>query len=173
MENGDSSFFTNQTIGIIGLGLIGGSYAKGLRRLGVQHILAVDIDEDALAQAKADGVIDEGYTAGTDALQQADMLIFCMAADAMIAFIADNVVHFKEDVLLTDVAGNKYAAFCRTAWISCPVIPWQAGKAGAMAWRRQKFSTRPIILLCRRQVIRRLISNVFGRWLKPWDAHTS
>ncbi len=107
MENGDSSFFINQTIGIIGLGLIGGSYAKGLRRLGVQHILAVDIDEAALAQAKADGVIDEGYTAGTDALQKADILIFCMAADAMIAFIADNVIHFKEDVLLTDVAGIK------------------------------------------------------------------
>ncbi len=107
MEQGDSGFFINQTIGIIGLGLIGGSYAKGLRRLGVQHILAVDIDEAALAQAQADGVIDEGYTTGTEALKKADMLIFCMAADAMIAFIANNAVHFKEDVLLTDVAGIK------------------------------------------------------------------
>lgn len=107
MEQGDSSFFTNQTIGIIGLGLIGGSYAKGLRRLGVQHIVAVDIDKEALAQAKADGVIDEGYTTGTDALKQADMLIFCMAADAMITFIAAHVSHFKDDVLLTDVAGIK------------------------------------------------------------------
>lgn len=107
MEQGDSSFFTNQTIGIIGLGLIGGSYAKGLRRLGVQRIVAVDVDENALAQAKADGVIDEGYTTGTDALKQADMLIFCMAADAMIAFIAAHVSHFKADALLTDVAGIK------------------------------------------------------------------
>ncbi len=107
MEQGDSGFFINQTIGIIGFGLIGGSYAKGLRRLGVQHILAVDIDEAALAQAQADGVIDEGYTTGTEALKKADMLIFCMAADAMIAFIANNAVHFKEDVLLTDVAGIK------------------------------------------------------------------
>lgn len=107
MEQGDSSFFTNQTIGIIGLGLIGGSYAKGLRRLGVQRILAVDVDETALSQAKADGVIDEGYTTGNDALKEADMLIFCMAADAMLAFMADNMTYFKEDVLLTDVAGIK------------------------------------------------------------------
>lgn len=107
MEQGDSGFFTKQTIGIIGLGLIGGSYAKGLRRLGVQHILAVDIDETALTQAKADGVIDEGYTSGTNALQQADMLIFCMAADTMIAFIKNNISYFKKDVLLTDVAGIK------------------------------------------------------------------
>ncbi len=107
MEQEDSGFFTKQTIGIIGLGLIGGSYAKGLRQLGVQHIVAVDVDEHTLAQAKADGVIDEGYTKGTKALQQADLLIFCMAADAMMAFIQENVIYFKKDVLLTDVAGIK------------------------------------------------------------------
>lgn len=107
MEKGDSNFNVEQTIGIIGLGLIGGSYAKGLRRLGVSKIIAVDIEETALKAALADGVIDEGYTEGGPVLSQADMLIFCMAADAMIAFIRHNAAYFKKDMILTDVTGIK------------------------------------------------------------------
>lgn len=107
MEKGDSNFNVEQTIGIIGLGLIGGSYAKGLRRLGVSKIIAVDIEETALKAALAEGVIDEGYTEGGPVLFQADMLIFCMAADAMIAFIRRNAAYFKKDMILTDVTGIK------------------------------------------------------------------
>ena len=101
MEDSDSGFFATQTIGIIGLGLIGGSYAKGLRRIGAGRIIAVDIDAAALRQAKADGVIDEGYTAGCRALGMADMLIFCTDTHAMIQFVRDNTLFFKSDVLLT------------------------------------------------------------------------
>ncbi len=107
MEQGDSSFFTTQTIGIIGLGLIGGSYAKGFRKLGVSRIIAVDVDAAALAEAKEDGVIDEGYTEGCPALRKADMLIFCMASDSMIQFIRQYAGYFKTTALLTDVAGIK------------------------------------------------------------------
>lgn len=107
MEKGDSNFNVEQTIGIIGLGLIGGSYAKGLRRLGVSKIIAVDIEETALKAALAEGVIDEGYTEGGPVLSQADMLIFCMAADAMIEFIRRNAAYFKKDMILTDVTGIK------------------------------------------------------------------
>lgn len=107
MEQGDCNFITEQTIGIIGLGLIGGSYAKGLRRLGAAKIIAVDINEQALNEALSDGVIDEGYQDGGDFLAQAGMVIFCMAADAMIDFICSNAKHFKAGTVLTDVTGIK------------------------------------------------------------------
>lgn len=107
MKQEDCRFSRNQTVCIVGLGLIGGSYAKGFRRLGVQRILAVDIDEQALKAAKADGVIDEGYTAGCPELAQASVVIFCMAANTMIQFIRDNGHFFKPGTLLTDVAGIK------------------------------------------------------------------
>ena len=107
MEQGDCNFATEQTIGIIGLGLIGGSYAKGLRRLGTAKLIAVDVDEEALQAALADGVIDEGHQAGGEFLAQADMLIFCMAADAMLEFIRSNAAHFKDGAILTDVTGIK------------------------------------------------------------------
>ena len=62
-----SGFNTKQTVAIVGLGLIGGSYARGLRRLGVDHIIAVDPDEKALQQAKQEGMVDDIYMAGTEA----------------------------------------------------------------------------------------------------------
>lgn len=107
MEDAGSGFFENKTIAIIGLGLIGGSYAKGLRRIGVRRIIAVDVNEAALQQAKVDGAIDEGYTAGGAFLGQADILIFCMAAQTMISFIEKNVSYMKATALLTDVSGIK------------------------------------------------------------------
>lgn len=103
----DGGFCTNQTVAIIGLGLIGGSYAKGLHNLGVRHIIAVDPDTAALEQAKRDGVIEAAYTCGNEALRQADLVIFCMASQIMIRFLADNRHYFKRDALLTDVAGIK------------------------------------------------------------------
>ena len=48
MDKEASGFNTNQTVAIVGLGLIGGSYARGLRRIGVDHIIAVDPDDKAL-----------------------------------------------------------------------------------------------------------------------------
>lgn len=107
MEMTDGGFGTNQTVAIIGLGLIGGSYAKGLHNLGVRHIIAVDPDTAALEQAKRDGVIEAAYTCGNEALRQADLVIFCMASQIMIRFLADNRHYFKRGALLTDVAGIK------------------------------------------------------------------
>ncbi|MCH4178955.1 MAG: prephenate dehydrogenase [Megasphaera sp.] len=107
MESTDSGFFTDKTIAIVGLGLIGGSYAKGLRNMGVRHIIAVDVDKVSLDQAQEEGVIDEGYTSGGTFLGQADIIIFCMAAKTMISFIEENVSYLKVTALLTDVAGIK------------------------------------------------------------------
>ena len=50
--------FKNLVFCIVGLGLIGGSYAKALRLLGVKKIIAVDSNKDILSQAIDQGVID-------------------------------------------------------------------------------------------------------------------
>lgn len=107
MDKEASGFNTKQTVAIVGLGLIGGSYARGLRRLGVDHIIAVDPDEKALQQAKQEGMVDDIYTAGTEALKQADLVIFCTVADVMIRFLAENKAFFTPGTILTDVAGIK------------------------------------------------------------------
>lgn len=107
MDGVENHFWHDKTIGIIGLGLIGGSYAKGLRQLGVRHIIAVDTNEASLAQARADGVVDTALTRGSADLGRADMIIFCMPAKAIIDSIRQYAPLFKPDVVLTDVAGIK------------------------------------------------------------------
>lgn len=45
MDAGFCSKLQEQCFAIIGMGLIGGSYAKALRRLGVKNITGVDVNK--------------------------------------------------------------------------------------------------------------------------------
>lgn len=107
MDTEASGFNTNETVAIIGLGLIGGSFARGLRRIGTKHIMAIDPDEKSLQQAKQEGMVDEGYRAGSEALKRAGLIIFCTATDVMIRFLAENRRFFAPGTILTDVSGIK------------------------------------------------------------------
>lgn len=94
--------------GIIGLGLIGGSYAKALRKIGVKQITGVDIDRNTIEKALSDNIIDTGLL-GNDTLKlkEVDVIICSIYPSALIDFIANNVCNFKKDVLLTDALGIK------------------------------------------------------------------
>lgn len=106
MDNSESDF-TDFTIGIIGLGLMGGSYAKALKNAGVQHIIGIDKNLQTVEQALAENLIETGDICGDDALKNADLLIFCLPASDMIAFIHQYQTNFKSDAILTDIAGIK------------------------------------------------------------------
>lgn len=94
--------------GIIGLGLIGGSYAKALRKIGVKQITGVDIDRSTIEQALSDKIIDVGVLGNDTAnLKEVDVIICSIYPSALIDFIKKNLCNFKEDVLLTDALGIK------------------------------------------------------------------
>lgn len=92
---------------IIGLGLIGGSYAKALRQLGVGGIIGVELNEAVLRDAIKQGIIDVGVTEAGEELRQADVIICAVYPEAIVSFVKSSVRYFKNDVLLTDVAGIK------------------------------------------------------------------
>lgn len=92
---------------IVGLGLIGGSYARALKRLGY-HVMALDIDEDAIAYALENGIIDEGAsTVDGDMIGKADTAIFALYPHVFKQWIADYQHLFKPDIFITDVTGVK------------------------------------------------------------------
>ncbi|MFR8761615.1 MAG: NAD-binding protein, partial [Megasphaera lornae] len=62
MEQGSSEFNRHRIFGIIGMGLMGGSYAKRLRQIGVQEIIGVDISAQVCVQAEKDGCVDRAST---------------------------------------------------------------------------------------------------------------
>ena len=98
---------------IVGLGLIGGSYAKGLKRLGY-HVTAIDIRKEAIDYALAHHLIDEGYTEPLpEAISAADAVIFGLYPQVFLDWIDRYQQYFKPGAMLTDVTGVKSCIVCK------------------------------------------------------------
>ena len=97
----------NQNIMIVGLGLMGGSYAKALKRLDF-HISAIDKNPDSIEYALNHGIIDEGYTQPDEtALKKSDIIIFGLYPGIFKKWIVENQHMFKSGAIITDVTGVK------------------------------------------------------------------
>lgn len=98
-----------QHITIVGLGVIGGSFAKAIRKhYGTTFkITAIETDAQTLLDAKKLGVIDDGETQNTTILQQADLIILCLYPLAELAFFEMYGTLLKPGAIVTDVAGVK------------------------------------------------------------------
>lgn len=108
MESGfKCTNFEELSFAVIGLGLIGGSYAKALRRLQVRQIIGVEMNEEVLKAAKEQGIIDIALTKAGVELAQADVIICAIYPETIANFIRQSVQFFKADVLITDAAGIK------------------------------------------------------------------
>ena len=92
---------------IVGLGLMGGSYARALKRLGY-HVAALDRDEDSIAYALQEHIISEG-AAGTDErmIREADAIIFALYPGIFPDWVRDHQHLFKSGAFMTDVTGVK------------------------------------------------------------------
>ncbi len=100
-------WISNSHIVIIGLGLMGGSYAKALTRLGY-HVSAVDLDPDSVAYALGQGFIEKGaILPNPEILGEADAVIFALYPTAFREWIDTNQSFLKSGALLTDVTGVK------------------------------------------------------------------
>lgn len=92
---------------IVGLGLIGGSYAKGLKKLGF-HVIAIDTRQEAIDYALQSHIIDEGYSINhPDGIKKADILIFALYPKVFLKWVEENQQYLKPGALLTDVTGVK------------------------------------------------------------------
>ncbi len=99
--------FTNKNILIVGLGLMGGSIARALKRAGVKNIWALDKNPDVLAQAKKEGVIERGFEDAKAVLPKADFVVVCLYPELAVAFINQNESRFKSGAIITDICGVK------------------------------------------------------------------
>ena len=100
-------WISEERILIVGLGLIGGSYARALKRLGFQ-VSAIDMDETSIAYALDKGIIDAGSTTvDPDLVRNADVVVFGLYPTVFKQWIANNQHLFKSGAMLTDVTGVK------------------------------------------------------------------
>ena len=94
---------------IVGLGLIGGSYAQGLKRAGFE-VGTVTRSRKTVDYALENGIIDSGTTEVTpDYVGQFDILVFALYPHIFLDWLARWQDCIKPGALLTDVTGVKGA----------------------------------------------------------------
>ena len=92
---------------IVGLGLLGGSYAKALKRFGF-HISAITLDQSSIDYAIKENIIDEGTTELDERMiGEADLVIFALYPHVFVEWIEKNQGLLKSGALITDVTGVK------------------------------------------------------------------
>ena len=92
---------------IVGLGLLGGSYARVLKRFGF-HISAITKEQSSIDYAINEGIIDEGTTELDERIiGEADLVIFALYPHVFIEWIEQNQHLLKSGSIITDVTGVK------------------------------------------------------------------
>lgn len=92
---------------IVGLGVIGGSFAMALRESGYNEIYGIDIDEKTIKKAIEMNLIKDGSTNGEYLLKSADLVIISIYPKLIKRFIKENNHNFKDGSIITDTTGIK------------------------------------------------------------------
>ena len=100
-------WITKKNVLIVGLGLMGGSYARALSRLGF-HVMGVDRDEEAVAYALREKIITEGSAGEAEELiRKADAIISALYPGVFPDWVQEHQHLFRPGVMMTDVTGVK------------------------------------------------------------------
>lgn len=98
---------TEKNILIVGLGLLGGSYAKALKRQGYR-VSAITKEAESIEYAMKNGIIDFGTTeAEGELIASADIVIFALYPHVFIEWIRQHGSLLRAGTLITDVTGVK------------------------------------------------------------------
>ena len=96
------------TICIIGIGLIGGSLAGGLRKCGwCKNIIGIDLNKHAIADAQRLHLIDRGYTRITDCEAIPDVVVVAVPLSCVKTVFAQTKHWFESCKAYTDVGSTK------------------------------------------------------------------
>ena len=92
---------------IVGLGLLGGSYARVLRRFGF-HVSAITLEQSSIDYAIKENIINEGSTELDERMiGEADLVVFALYPHVFVEWIEKNQGLLKSGALITDVTGVK------------------------------------------------------------------
>ena len=98
----------HMTIGFIGLGLIGGSIAKTIRRIHPDSIIyGFDTDIDSLKMAKEDGTLTQYFETLDPTFSSCDIIFLCAPVSNNIEYLKELKGIISESCLLTDVGSVK------------------------------------------------------------------
>ena len=98
----------NMKILIIGLGLIGGSYAEGLTKKGYS-VYAIDNNQKSIEYGIKNNLIIENKKEEKELINDSDLIILSLYPSDNVNWIKNNKEYFKDGLIITDVSGIKMA----------------------------------------------------------------
>lgn len=105
----------NLTYGIVGLGIMGGSFAKSIRERILSQsnstgkIYACNRSTACLNQALSEGVVNKVFTSAevSKMLPECDFVFICLYPHATLDFLKEHKNEFKSESIVTDISGVK------------------------------------------------------------------
>ncbi len=94
-------------ITIVGVGLIGGSFALALKKHGYQGTIVGSDREAVLQRALANGVVDRGVLRAEEAIAGSDLVLLAAPVGAILDLIERLGPLLPADALLTDAGSTK------------------------------------------------------------------
>lgn len=96
-------------IGIVGLGLIGGSIAKTLKKVHVQnsYIIGYDTCSDFTQAALQEGVIDEVASTLGHSFSDCNVIFICTPVSSILPIIDTIIPYISRDCIITDIGSTK------------------------------------------------------------------
>jgi len=92
---------------IVGLGLMGGSYAKALSRRGYS-VSALTKDDESIKYALDKGMIEKGSAyVDIELISEADLIIFAVYPHVLLEWLDNYQQYIKKGAIITDVTGVK------------------------------------------------------------------
>ena len=92
---------------IVGLGLLGGSYAKALKNIGFK-VSAITKEQADIDYAIDNKIIDSGSAKiDPEIIGEADIVVFALYPHVFLDWVKNNQQYFKSGVIITDVTGVK------------------------------------------------------------------
>lgn len=140
---------------VVGVGLIGGSFALALRRAGVVgQVVGLGRSAESLAEARQLGVVDTISTDWAEALAGADLVMLAMPVGQMAPVMASLVPFLEPHTVVTDAGSTKgdVVAVAREQFGArlSQFVPGHpiagAEKSGAAAARAELFEQRRVVL---------------------------
>lgn len=94
-------------IAVVGLGLIGGSMCKSLKKHSFHRILGIDTNKETIRKALEQNVIDDEIT--SERLGEANLTVISLYPEEICRFVKDNADKFKKGSIVIDTCGVKKA----------------------------------------------------------------
>lgn len=117
-----------RTILIAGLGLIGGSLAKGMMLSDKNYIMGCDVDKESLAFAAENNIIHEAADNFTKAAKKADFILLAAPISETMQLMDQlNDITFPKEVIVSDTSSVKQAIIKKAENLSNPKITFIGG----------------------------------------------